>query len=48
MPSEKQENGNGGRPQNSLLHMVGARDYKALRPYLDLAEVHSGEGQDRA
>ncbi|WP_377830933.1 Crp/Fnr family transcriptional regulator (plasmid) [Bradyrhizobium lupini] len=42
MPSEKQENGNGGRPRNVLLQAASARDYKALRPYLDLEEVHSG------
>lgn len=37
------KNGNGGRPQNSLLQSLSAKDFKTLQSHLDESEVQSGQ-----
>lgn len=43
MRSDNPENGNGGRPQNSLLQSLSSKDFKTLQPHLDQLEVQSGQ-----
>ena len=43
MRSDSRENGNGGRPQNSLLQSLSTKDFKTLQPHLDQSEVQSGQ-----